>query len=931
MNSPIALRLAVRQWFARPLRPVLCSLAIAAAVALIVCIGAAMDSLRYTIDHAIGQALGVADIHVRPAQRDTDARVSRALLEQLRARPEVELADARLLTSAALGAGEHQGVYDVVGIDPVLDETLRPKIYEAGGKLSGKPAEAIIDGVIAENMGVKLGDSFLFSVKSNPPRPFKIVGIVERPRLEILARPTLFVPLDLLIKDLGAPDEYNVIDLKLRESSGIDDYDVYAKTLGKELGPAYEVSPGTSSKARMADMTRTLRLFLTLLSTLSAIAASLIIGTTLSVGVQERVRQFGQLRCLGASRRQLAIFLLADAGVMLVIGQILGLLLGVALSAALIVWFPAFFMAYKLSIASIAIALLCGTLATVLGALIPIWQVTRVSPMAAVTAVANRARLSRVWLAGVIGVLFLIIQMLLWIVPGSRDVRVYSYVIVGIPLIFSGWCLIAPALVILLERAGAPILGGLFRVQSSLLRHSWSRTPWRAGAMIAALMIGVVLFTTVRARGQSLRTSMVTPQIPDLVVKKIPSLSELLFKPEAPATQSASQPSASQAGSQPAAELATAPSFSLLSGLRKAASLLLPDAGKEADIVARTRANYPEIRELAPFDYFTVTMKVKQTQLGKILNDEKTTFVAVEPASFADMVPMDFAQGDPKTALKQLESGGYVFVTTEFYNSRHLGVGDKLSFRSADTKGTYVEFTIAAVVSSTGVEVVKNYFDLRATFGDKSVSSVLGSISDARKYFKFGQPTLMLINVNPAVVKSGGMAALRDRLAKDGLTSLSSVEIKQTLNHVLDRVIDGLSVIGLGALLVASLGVANMVIASIHARRFEFGVLRAIGAGRAQLVRLVLAEVTLVGVIAGVLGAGAGLTFAFMATRLDGLLLGFPTNFLDPHLTTAIGVAILLVAVAIALTTLLGWLASVIPAIRGATSAQRTLLAAGRA
>jgi putative ABC transport system permease protein len=175
------------------------------------------------------------------------------------------------------------------------------------------------------------------------------------------------------------------------------------------------------------------------------------------------------------------------------------------------------------------------------------------------------------------------------------------------------------------------------------------------------------------------------------------------------------------------------------------------------------------------------------------------------------------------------------------------------------------------------------------------------------------------------------MARLRARLDKDGMRSLSSIEIKQTLNHVLDRIINGLSVVGLGALLVASLGVANMVIASIHARRFEFGVLRAIGAGRAQLVRMVLAEVTLVGGIAGVLGAGAGLTFAFMATRIDAMLLGLPTHFLDPELLSAIGYGVLLVVVAIMLTTLLGWLASIVPAIKGATSAQRTLLAAGRA
>ena len=77
----IALRLAVRQWLARPVRPLLCSLAIAAAVALIICCGAAFESLRYSFQVTVGQMLGVAQIHVRAAQRGTEDRRPQALVE----------------------------------------------------------------------------------------------------------------------------------------------------------------------------------------------------------------------------------------------------------------------------------------------------------------------------------------------------------------------------------------------------------------------------------------------------------------------------------------------------------------------------------------------------------------------------------------------------------------------------------------------------------------------------------------------------------------------------------------------------------------------------------------------------------------------------------------------------------------------------------
>jgi putative ABC transport system permease protein len=191
-------------------------------------------------------------------------------------------------------------------------------------------------------------------------------------------------------------------------------------------------------------------------------------------------------------------------------------------------------------------------------------------------------------------------------------------------------------------------------------------------------------------------------------------------------------------------------------------------------------------------------------------------------------------------------------------------------------------------------------------------------------------PTLALLNVDKGAADSAHMAELRKDLTMEGLQSLSSVELKRTLATVLGRVINGLSVIGIGAMCLASLGVANMVIASVHARRYEFGVLRAIGAGRWQLVRLVLAEVTLVAVVAGLLGTGAGLWFAFMAARVDLAVIGVPTRFIDPDTWRAAAMAGVLLCEALGLTILLAWLASLAPAVRGAMTAQRALLAAGR-
>src|ERR1700690_2553177 len=82
---PVSLRLSIRQWRARPLRLVLCALAISAAVALVVCAGAGFDSLRAALEQGISKLLGVAEIQIRAAQGGPNARLPVATLETLRA------------------------------------------------------------------------------------------------------------------------------------------------------------------------------------------------------------------------------------------------------------------------------------------------------------------------------------------------------------------------------------------------------------------------------------------------------------------------------------------------------------------------------------------------------------------------------------------------------------------------------------------------------------------------------------------------------------------------------------------------------------------------------------------------------------------------------------------------------------------------------
>jgi putative ABC transport system permease protein len=103
------------------------------------------------------------------------------------------------------------------------------------------------------------------------------------------------------------------------------------------------------------------------------------------------------------------------------------------------------------------------------------------------------------------------------------------------------------------------------------------------------------------------------------------------------------------------------------------------------------------------------------------------------------------------------------------------------------------------------------------------------------------------------------------------------------------------SLVALAAMIIGSLGVGNIVLAGIDARRFEFGVLRAVGASPGVLGRLVVGEVLLLCVAAGVLGTLMGIQASYAAVRLYRLMAGLDVHLVPAYNAIALGWVLLFV------------------------------------
>jgi putative ABC transport system permease protein len=131
-------------------------------------------------------------------------------------------------------------------------------------------------------------------------------------------------------------------------------------------------------------------------------------------------------------------------------------------------------------------------------------------------------------------------------------------------------------------------------------------------------------------------------------------------------------------------------------------------------------------------------------------------------------------------------------------------------------------------------------------------------------------------------------------------------EYRDAIGARLDQMVYLLYALLAMSVVISLFGIANSLFLSIHERTREFGLLRAIGATRTQVRRVVRYESVITALIGGLLGIGIGLLFGYLMTAA---LADLGLSFSIP-VVQLVGFLILAVAV--------GILAAVVPARRGA-------------
>lgn len=911
----VLLHLALSNFKVRKVRMALTLAAIALSVSLVVAVTTGYKSMEGMALKFLNQYMGAADVMIVPGNEF--ALVPEKLVKELAADPDVRLVVGRLESDRQMERAPGQsgpvrsaeriaagalpsnkiGV-ELIGVRRPDDTTIQSLDLRDGRWFKTSDGnEAVLDQVAAGKLGVGIGNQI--DVPGIKKLTLTIVGIVHKPVFFAERAATIYLPIETLQRFTGEdnPPLVSTISVNLRDKVNFDAFQQRWTERLKEIDPNLRLRARRQSSGELEKNLRGVQIASYLSGTISMLTATFIVFSALSMGVSERQRTLAMLRAIGAIRTQVFQLVILEAVALAVVGIAAGVPLGMLWMWLLHHRFSELFAAGVIfSYPGMLFAAGGSLLTALLASVLPAWWASRISPLDAMNPHSAPPAMRPPIRWAIAGAILACIDPFFFFGPveqilkalgfsdpaaAAETLRFFGHFAFGLPGIMIGFFLMAPTLVWILERVLSPLLGGLLALPTRLLRQQLSTGIWRAAGTGAALMVGLATLIAMQVQGHTLIGGWKLPdKFPDIFIWSPDIIS---WKDQ--------QTLAAVPGIEP--------------------GTLLP-------VVVTTPAGDSKSNLL-----------MASMMAGQNVG---TMFFAVDPERALRMIQLDFRDdnGVPlppeqqaaaeARAVEEMKKPRRIVVTDEFRQARHLKVGD--SYRLLTTLNGWQDYKICAVVWSPGADVLVSMYDLGHVLDQRTAGSVFGSIADAKTDFGVTGARLFAANLLGGMDKAELLKNVQKSIGDRGLAAGDVRQIKYGIESGFYRLLDLISTVAVAAMALASLGVANTIMASVRSRRWQFGVLRSIGLGRGDLLRLILAEAAMLGLVGVVLGLGAGLEISVDARKLSGAVLGYSPPMLIPWRIVAEG-CLALMAVALA--------ASFWPAMGVARTEPLDLLQAGRA
>lgn len=682
--------LSLRTLKARPMRSILSMLSIMIGVAGILALSISNEAAMASITALFEQSSGRSDLMITAASGDNG--FSSNILRVVSNIAGVRSISPIVKVNTAFPDQQNEEALQVsffntaqaglllFGIQPDLDLIIRDYKITEGRFLN--PDSDNLEIILVENLAndneIQVGDRVKL-LSPNGLETFKVVGLIAREGVGQTNNGNFGV-IHLLTaqKVFNRKDVFDQLDIMLQDHIEGNRVEEKRLEIQKRIGTDHAVTYPAGQGQRMSQMLSNYQIGLNFLSAIALFVGAFLIYNAFTMTVVERTYEYGMLRTIGMSKRQVTSTVLFDSVLLGLVGSLLGVAVGILGARGL-----ASLMGNLLGtdlvgtmsvpIGSLFMSLVIGMGVTVVSALLPAIKAGKISPIAAlrIRGLKKEGFFSK-W-GGLIGAALLLISTVLLIwnpIPDDPLFRVGSMTVF---LMFTGVTLIIPATLQWWQKATQTIMKKVYGNSGLIGNRNLERSKSRTTLTVTALLVGVAMILIVRAMTSSfaadLKVWINAYMGGDLYVSSsVPLRSEL----------------ARQLGSIDGVEAAT------------------------------------------PVHYQSVELQLPNN------TQENLTYMAVDPATYTRVTSFVFSgdETNAEQALSQLNAGGTVFVSSVLSEKFGYRAGDQIvlktpsGLRSFDIGGVVVDFY------NQGLVITGNWQDMRRYFRANEVSTILIKVQD---------------------------------------------------------------------------------------------------------------------------------------------------------------------------------------------------------
>jgi putative ABC transport system permease protein len=691
----------------------------------------------------------------------------------------------------------------LTGVDPVAGPTIREYTITEGRLLKSGDANVA---VITSSLADTLGLKLGDTLRlptTEGLAKLTIVGL--RPSRPSLGNEEVLVTLSEAQKLLDMSGLINVIEANLTTKDTAA-REAIVQQIQAQLGKNYTLNALTNESSLFGAM-QTGQVAFNLLGFLTLFMGGFIIFNTFRTIVAERRHDIGMLRAIGASRGTIIGLILTEGLVQGLVGTAIGLGLGYLLGAGITAMSGSVmqqFMSMKMSAPVVEPGLLVVSILLGIGVTLFAGLLPALSASRVTPIEVLRPSLGETaQRISRVGTIVGAVMIVLALL--GLFAGSFELVALGGLLFLIGLVLVAPALVKPIANVFSLLIGLIFAREGTgeLAQGNITRQPARSAITASATMIGLAIVVGAGGLMYSMSDSVV-----GMFMKSMNS--DYLLVP---------------------------PSVALWKG----------DVGASQSLSNKIRS-VPGIGTVS-------TMRFAQSELptsgARGTGDIQTSVLGIDPATFVEVSAMDFQKGNPQQAFADLGNGERTIIINGILAAQAgLNLGDTVTLSTPSGQQDYRIVAIAGDVINMKVNTAY--------------------MSQANMRADFNKTEDIFYQVNLAQGADPAAVDARLKTIVEDYPQFRLIATRQYLDEFgrqFDAIFAGVYLL-LGVLSIPSLiAILNTLAIGVIERTREIGMLRAIGAARRQVRRMVIAEALLLAAIGTAFGLLAGLYLGYVMVQ----------------------------------------------------------------